>query len=129
MHRSRLRLAIYTVSALLAAGGGVGAAMAATSPASPSADTGLTAAFSKDSDWGTGYQGRFTITNHGTAATKSWRLEFALPAGASLGTSWDANVSTSGGRIVATDRGYNAAVAAGSATAFGFIVNGSGAPT
>jgi Cellulose binding domain/Glycosyl hydrolases family 18 len=128
MRRSRLRLAIYTTSALLAAGGGVGVAMAATGPA-PAAASGLTATFSKDSDWGSGYQGKFTIANKGSAAIQHWTVQFTLPAGASLGTFWDANVTNSGGKIVATDRGYNANVAGGSSTSFGFIVNGNGAPT
>ncbi len=128
MRRSRLRLAIYTTSALLAAGGGVGVAMAATGP-TPAASSGLTATFSKDSDWGSGYQGRFTIANKGSAAAQHWTVQFTLPAGASLGTFWDANVTSSGGKIAATDRGYNANVAGGSSTSFGFIVNGSGAPT
>jgi hypothetical protein len=128
MRRSRLRLAIYTTSALLAAGGGVGVAMAATGPTSAAA-SGLSATFSKDSDWGSGYQGRFTIANKGSAVAQHWTVQFTLPAGASLGTFWDANVTSGGGKIVATDRGYNANVAAGSSTSFGFIVNGSGAPT
>src|SRR6185436_19295263 len=40
---------------------------------------GVSAAFSKDSDWGTGYQARYTITN-GTASTiTSWTVAFDLP--------------------------------------------------
>lgn len=128
MRRNRLRLAIYTVSALLAAGGGVGAALAATNPA-PASTSGLTAAFSKDSDWGSGYQGKFTIANAGQAARTGWRLEFTLPAGASLGSFWDTTITRSGNTFVATDRGYNATVGAGATTSFGFIVTGSGAPT
>ncbi|HEU4426150.1 MAG TPA: cellulose binding domain-containing protein [Pilimelia sp.] len=102
-------------------------AIAATNPAAPAA-SGLTASFSKDSDWGSGYQGKFTISNKG-AATKSWKLEFTLPASASLGTFWDASLTKTGGKIVATDRGYNAVIATNSSTSFGFIVAGSGAPT
>jgi hypothetical protein len=128
LRRNRLRLTIYTVSALLAAGGGVGVAVAATSPA-PASLSSLTAAFSKDSDWGSGYQGKFTVSNPGAASRTGWRLEFTLPAGASLGSFWDANITRSGNTFVATDRGYNASVAAGAATSFGFIVAGNGAPT
>lgn len=128
MSRSRLRLAISITSALLAAGGGVGVAVAATGPSTAAASV-LTATFSKDSDWGTGYQGKFTITNKGSVAAQHWSVQFALPASASLGTFWDANVSASGGKVVATDRGYNATVAAGASTSFGFVVAGSGVPT
>jgi hypothetical protein len=130
MRRSRLRLTIYTASVLLAAGGGVGAALAATNPAAPTtAAAGLVATFSKDADWGSGYQGRFTIANRGAAAPTSWKVLFTLPAGSSLGSIWDANVTRSGGTVAATSRGYNAAVASGSTTTFGFIVNGTGVPT
>jgi hypothetical protein len=128
LRRDRLRLTIYTVSALLAASGGVGVAVAATSPA-PVSPSSLTAAFSKDSDWGSGYQGKFTVSNPGAASSTGWRLEFTLPASASLGSFWDANITRSGTTFVATDRGYNAAVAAGTSTSFGFVVAGSGAPT
>jgi hypothetical protein len=89
---------------------------------------GVSAAFSKDSDWGTGYQARYTITN-GTAATiSSWTVAFDLPAGASLGTYWDALVSTSGQHVTATNRNYNGTVAPGASVVFGFIISGSGAP-
>src|SRR5690349_2157206 len=129
MRRSRLRLTIYATSALLAAGGGVGAAFAATTPAAKPAAAGLTATFSKDSDWWSGYQGRFTVANRGGAAAAGWKVQFSLPAGSTLGTVWDATVTRSGNTVIAADRGYNATVAGGAITSFGFIVNGSGAPT
>jgi hypothetical protein len=126
MHRSRLRLTIYLGAALLAVGGGVGAAMAATTP---SATGSLTATFSKDSDWGTGYQARYTIKNTGGTAVTGWKLAFGLPATAKLGSFWDAAITTSGGVSTATDKGYNGTIAAGATTVFGFIVAGNGVPT
>ena len=128
MPRNRLRLTIYISAALLAVGGGAVAAVAATAPTTKAA-AGLTATFSKDSDWGTGYQARYTIKNTGTAAATGWQVVFALPSSAKLGSFWDANVSTAGGTSTATDRGYNGTLAAGASTTFGFIVAGSGAPT
>src|SRR5690349_18118617 len=127
MRRSRLRLAIYITSALLAAGGGVGVTVAATGPGA--AASGVTATFSKDSDWGSGYQGKFTITNKGSAVITHWTVQFALPSTAKLGTFWDTAITSSGSTVTATDRGYNATVPAGSSTSFGFIVAGRGAPT
>jgi Cellulose binding domain/Glycosyl hydrolases family 18 len=128
MRRSRLRLTIYLSAAAVAAGGGVGAAVAATTPA-PRAATALTAIFSKDSDWGTGYQARYTIRNTGGSAVTGWTLAFGLPSGAKLGSSWDAAVTTSGSTTTATNRGYNATIPAGGSTTFGFVVAGSGTPT
>jgi len=127
MTRNRLRLSIYVATALLAVGGGAVAAVAATAPAAPVGR--LTATFSKDSDWGSGYQARYTIKNIGGAAVSGWTLTFALPASAKLGSFWDAAVTTTGATSTAQDRGYNASIPAGATTEFGFIVAGSGAPT
>jgi hypothetical protein len=128
MPRNRLRLTIYASAALLAAGGGAVAAVAATTPTVKAAGT-LRAVFSKDSDWGTGYQARYTITNAGSATVTGWQMTFTLPSTAKLGSTWDASITTSGATANVRDRGYNAAIAAGASTTFGFIVAGSGAPT
>ena len=128
MPRNRLRLSIYVGAALLAVGGGAVAAVAATTPTTKAA-TGLSATFTKDSDWGTGYQAHYTIKNTGSAAVNGWQLAFSLPASAKLGSFWDTTITTSGATSTAKDRGYNATVAAGASTEFGFIVAGSGSPT
>lgn len=124
MGRKRLRLAIYTGAAVLAAGGGAIAAVAGTNDGGT-----LTATFSKDSDWGTGYQAKFTIKNAGSTAVSGWELDFGLPASAKLGSFWDASVKAEGGVSKAKDRGYNASIPAGGSTEFGFIVAGNGDPT
>lgn len=128
MKRNRLRLSIYMAAAALAVGGGAVAAVAATTPAA-TVGGGLTATFSKDSDWGSGYQARYTIKNTGGTAVSGWRVAFGLPASAKLGSFWDAAITTSGPTSLAENRGYNATIAAGASTEFGFIVAGSGAPT
>jgi hypothetical protein len=128
MRRNRLRLTIYLSAAALAVGGGAVAAFAATGPA-PQAAAGLTATFGKDSEWGTGYQARYTIKNAGSTAVNGWQMSFALPSTAKLGSFWDATIATSGQTATVRDRGYNATIAAGGTTTFGFIVAGSGAPT
>ena len=128
MVRSRLRLTIYMGAAMLAVGGGAVAAVAATTPTTKAAGP-LTATFRTDSDWGSGYQARYTIKNTGSSAITGWQVVFALPAGAKLGSTWDAAATTSGSTVTAKDRGYNASIAAGGSAEFGFIVAGRGAPT
>ncbi|MEV6718889.1 cellulose binding domain-containing protein [Lentzea sp. NPDC051208] len=49
-------------------------------PSSPAA------AFSQDSSWGSGHQGKFTVSA-GSTALSGWKLEFDL-AGASVGSYW-----------------------------------------
>ena len=127
MARSPLRLAIYLGAAVLAAGGGAFAAVAATTPTTKAG--ALTATFSKDSDWGSGYQAKFTIKNAGGTPVSGWQLAFGLPGTAKLGSIWDASVTTAGGVSTATNKGYNATIPAGGSTEFGFVVAGSGNPT
>src|SRR5438034_6190392 len=94
-----------------------------------SAAGSVTATFSKDSDWGTGYQAKYTITNGTSASISSWTVTFDLPAGLTLGSFWDATLTTSGQHVTAKNREYNGSLAPGASASFGFLVNGgSGAP-
>lgn len=128
MQRSRLRLAIYASAAVVAVAGGVGAAVAATTPTTTAAGV-LTATFSTDSDWGTGYQARYTITNGTGAAVNGWQLVFGLPSTAKLGSFWDATITTSGGGSTAKNPSWATTIPAGGRAEFGFVVAGRGAPT
>jgi hypothetical protein len=128
MQRSRLRLAIYASAALVAVGGGAVAAFAATGPSTKAA-SGLTAVFSTDSNWGSGYQARYTITNNTGATVNGWTLAFGLPSSAKLGSFWDATITTAGSTETAKNPGYAPTIASGATATFGFIVAGSGAPT
>ncbi|GAA4594571.1 septal ring-binding cell division protein DamX [Actinoplanes octamycinicus] len=125
MQRSRLRLAIYSSAAVLAVGGGIGAAVAATTGGTGS----LSASFAKDSDWGSGYQAHYTIKNGTGAEVNGWQLVFDLPSTAKLSTSWDATVTTSGSTETARNAAWNGTIPAGGSISFGFVVNGKGDPT
>ncbi|AEV89038.1 cellulose-binding family II protein [Actinoplanes sp. SE50] len=124
MQRSRMRLAIYSSAALLAVGGGIGAAFAATDGGTGS----LTASFAKDSDWGTGYQAHYTIKNGTDAPVNGWQLVFGLPSTAKLGSVWDAAVTTSGNVETVTNAAWNPTIPAGGEISFGFVVAGKGDP-
>jgi chitinase len=117
----RRRLSAVLFVLLLAVVGGLlpsGAALAA----------GETAVFVKTSDWGSGWEGKYTITNGGTAAISGWRVEFDLPAGSTLGSYWDALLTSSGNHHTFTNRDYNGSLAPGASASFGFLVSGSGTP-
>jgi len=86
--------------------------------AGPAHAAGLTATFSK-ADWGSGYEGKYTITN-GTTASVTWRLEFDLSAGSTISSFWDANLTVTGTHVVATGR-WNATLAPGGSAIFGWV--------
>ena len=110
-----------------AAGAALVAGFLAVAPAAE-AVTGLTATFHVDSTWSGAYQGSYTVTN-GTAGTVTgWTVAFDLPAGSSLANWWSASLTTSGQRVTAKDAGWNATLAKGQSTTFGFLVNGTGTP-
>ncbi len=83
------------------------------------AANGASAAFTKSSDWGSGYEGKYTITN-GSSSALTWRVEFDLPTGSTISSFWDASVTKSGNHVVATGT-WNATLAVGATTSFGWI--------
>ncbi|WP_307804340.1 cellulase family glycosylhydrolase [Micromonospora echinofusca] len=93
------------------------------------AATTPTATFSRVADWGSGYEGRYTITNGGSSTVGSWRLEFDLPAGTTIGSSWDALLTSAGQHHTFTNQSWNGTIAPGASVTFGFIGNGSGTPS
>lgn len=97
-------------------------------PAAPAAAAGETAVFVKTSDWGSGWEGKYTITNGGTATITSWRVEFDLPAGTTPGSFWDALLTSSGNHHTFANREYNGTLAPGASASFGFLASGSGTP-
>jgi hypothetical protein len=119
--RSRLIATLAT----LAGAALVATALAAASPAQAAGS--ITASFSKDSDWGSGYQAKYTVTNSTSSAISGWSVAFDLPSGLTLGSYWDALMTTSGQHVTATNRDYNGTVAPGASVSFGFLVNGGSA--
>ncbi|GAB3158557.1 cellulose binding domain-containing protein [Micromonospora sonneratiae] len=106
----------------------VAAMFAATVVAVPAASA-ATAAFTRTQSWGTGYEAKFTITNDTSTTITSWNVQFDLPVGTTMGTYWDALVTTMGQGVTATNRSWNGTLAPGASTSFGFIVTGTGDPT
>ncbi|MEV1330741.1 cellulose binding domain-containing protein [Micromonospora costi] len=105
------------------------AALVAATVVAPPPASAATAAFARTSSWGTGYEAKFTVTNDTTTTITSWNVQFDLPAGSTLGTYWDALLTTSGQHVTAVNRSWNGTLAPGASTSFGFIVTGTGDPT
>ncbi|MGN9777657.1 cellulase family glycosylhydrolase [Micromonospora sp. H33] len=100
--------------------------MAVTATATAAATP--TATFVKISDWGSGWEGRYTITNGGGSTLTSWRVEFDLPAGTTVGSYWDALMTRDGQHYSFTNRSWNGTITPGASVTFGFLGNGSGSP-
>ncbi|MGW0184242.1 glycoside hydrolase family 18 protein [Streptomyces sp. NPDC003362] len=126
-HRRRIsgrNKAIGGVVAAAVAGGGAvlftGTAQAA----------GVGAAYTRTSDWSTGYTAQYVVTNDSGKAKADWTLEFDLPAGSKLGSLWNGESSVSGQRITVKPPKWDAdGLAVGESVTVGFVVNGSGDPT
>ncbi|SFA94901.1 Chitinase [Amycolatopsis marina] len=89
---------------------------------------GGTASFAKVSDWGSGSEGKYTISNRGPSTITGWRVEFDLPSGTGIGSHWDALRESDGDRHTFTNREYNGTIAPGASVTFGFLLSGAGGP-
>ncbi|MFE7895082.1 glycosyl hydrolase family 18 protein [Streptomyces sp. NPDC057412] len=121
--RFRHRAAAGFATLLLPLAGLVGLA----SPAE--AATSATATYSKPQDWGTGFEGKWTVKNTGTTALSSWTVEWDFPSGTSVTSAWDADVTSSGTHWTAKNKSWNGSLAPGASVSFGFNGTGSGSPS
>ncbi len=88
-----------------------------------------TATYTKVSDWGGGFEGKWTVKNTGTTALNSWTVEWDFPSGTSVGSAWDATVTGSGNHWTAKNLSWNGSLAPGASVTFGFNGTGTGSPT
>ncbi|MEV6440366.1 cellulose binding domain-containing protein [Amycolatopsis sp. NPDC051716] len=86
---------------------------------------GVSATFSKGSDWGTGYEGKYTIANGSGSTLATWTVEFDLPSGAKISSLWDGSYTASGQHVTVKNT-WNGNVANGGSASFGFNVAYSG---
>ncbi|RKT06931.1 chitinase (glycosyl hydrolase family 18) [Streptomyces sp. 3211.6] len=122
--RTRLLRRLAATAAVLAlpVAGLVGLAGPAQAAAS------ATASYTKVSDWGTGFEGKWTVKNTGTTTLTSWTVEWDYPAGTQVTSAWDATVTSSGTHWTGKNVGWNGTLAPGATISFGFNGTGPGAP-
>ncbi|MFE7812211.1 glycosyl hydrolase family 18 protein [Streptomyces sp. NPDC057433] len=102
------------------------ALVALASPAQ--AATSATATYAKTQDWGSGFEGKWTVKNTGTTALSAWTVEWDFPSGTSVTSSWDADVTSSGNHWTARNKSWNGTLAPGASVSFGFNGSGTGSP-
>ncbi|AZM60003.1 MULTISPECIES: glycoside hydrolase family 18 chitinase [unclassified Streptomyces] len=93
------------------------------------AATSATATYAKTQDWGSGFEGKWTVKNTGTTTIDSWTVEWDFPSGTKVTSAWDATVTNSGDHWTAKNKGWNGTLAPGASVSFGFNGSGSGAPS
>ncbi|MFD4243190.1 glycosyl hydrolase family 18 protein [Streptomyces sp. NPDC058525] len=93
------------------------------------AATSATATYTKVSDWGTGFEGKWTVKNTGTTTITSWTVEWDYPAGTAVTSAWDATVTSSGTHWTGKNVGWNGTLAPGATASFGFNGTGGGSPS
>ncbi|WP_031485808.1 glycoside hydrolase family 18 chitinase [Streptomyces bicolor] len=120
--RFRHRAAAGFATLLLPLAGLVGLA----SPAE--AATSATATYAKTQDWGSGFEGKWTVKNTGDTTISSWTVEWDFPSGTSVTSAWDADVTSSGTHWTARNKSWNGSLAPGASVTFGFNGTGAGAP-
>ncbi|WP_333757106.1 cellulose-binding domain-containing protein, partial [Streptomyces sp. IBSBF 3352] len=120
--RFRHRAVAGFATLLLPLAGLVGLASPAEAAAS------ATATYSKPQDWGTGFEGKWTVKNTGTTTLSSWTVEWDFPSGTSVTSAWDADVTSSGNHWTAKNKSWNGTLAPGASVSFGFNGKGSGSP-
>lgn len=91
---------------------------------------GVGAAYTKTSDWSTGYTAQYVVTNDTGATKADWTLEFDLPSGAGLGSLWNGESRVSGRHVTVKPPSWDKdGLAAGESVTVGFVVNGTADPT
>ncbi|MFI2640315.1 cellulose binding domain-containing protein [Streptomyces sp. NPDC018610] len=126
-HRRRISGRNKVIGGLVAAAVVGGGAFLFTANAQAA---GVGAAYTRTSDWSTGYTAQYVVTNDSGQAEKDWTLEFDLPAGAKLGSLWNGESSVSGQHVTVRPAKWDTAgLAAGKSVTVGFVVDGTGDPT
>jgi hypothetical protein len=70
--------------------------------------------------WNNGFTANVTVANTGSSAVNGWALGFTLPSGQAITGSWNTALSGSTGAVTARNVSYNAGIAPGTSTSFGF---------
>ncbi|GAA1950602.1 cellulose binding domain-containing protein [Catenulispora subtropica] len=125
------RARILGISLATAAVVGAGTVAAFTAGASGGSGGSVTAGFAKTSDWGSGFQAEYTISNGTGQTVHGWTVSFDLPAGERISSLWNGTMTASGQHVTVTSPSWGGDIATGAKASFGFVVDaagGSGVP-
>ncbi|WP_394613293.1 cellulose binding domain-containing protein [Lentzea sp. JNUCC 0626] len=110
--------------------GAIAATAAALLSAAPAqAAAVLKATITQTSVWNSGYGADVTITNTGDTASTGWTLEFDLPSGTTISSSWSSVRTSTGQHHKFTNASFNGSIKPGASAKFGFNAAGGSLPT
>lgn len=121
----RLRRRVISAAAtgaLLTAGLTLAAPTASATPAPLPAAT-----YSKISDWGSGFQAQYVLSNPMSVPLNAWSLQFSLPAPEKITSMWGGTDTVRGTTHNVVAQSYDTTIAAGSSITIGFDASYSGA--
>ncbi len=95
-------------------------------PGTPGA--GCTATYTTAEQWGSGYNGRVTITA-GSSPITGWSVDVTMTSPQKVLSVWNGSPTwDSGGNVMTVRPSWNGSLAAGASTGFGFTVSGGASP-
>ncbi|MDG6106303.1 discoidin domain-containing protein [Dactylosporangium aurantiacum] len=99
-------------------------------PTSPPAGQGAcSAGYAVTDSWAGGFNAEVTVRNTGTTGIGTWTVTWTFANGQTITNSWNTTLTTAGAAVTAKPVSYNAAIAAGATTSFGFSANVGGTNT
>ncbi|MFC3492912.1 cellulase family glycosylhydrolase [Glycomyces rhizosphaerae] len=122
VHRRRMRLGAIAAAAVTALTAGLLGAVSAQAAQGCEVDYEVTG------QWSGGFNANVEVTNLGEPVS-NWDLEWTWPDGQRVTDMWNAKDKSKAASAKASGLGYNAALATGASTSFGFAGSWSGANT
>src|SRR5580704_1004752 len=112
----RLRRTITVTAAALLAALGLAVAGGAGGVPAVAATSSCSAAYSVQSDWGSGFTASLNITNNGTAAITGWTVTYTYAGNQTLANGWNGTWTQSAKTVTVTNLSYNGALNPGAST-------------
>ena len=122
----KLRKAIAAASTALLAMLGLAVASGAGAAPAGAATASCSAAYSVQSDWGSGFTASLTVTDNGSAAITGWTVTWTYAGNQTLSSGWSGTWSQSSETVTVANASWNGALSPAQSTQAGANFNYSG---
>ncbi|MYR94112.1 MULTISPECIES: cellulose binding domain-containing protein [unclassified Streptomyces] len=122
-HRRTAATRTKAIGAVVAAAVVGGTVFALTGTAQAAA---IGAAYTRTSDWTSGYTGQYVVTNETDRTLTDWTLQFDLPAGTAIGSLWNGEHTVQGNRVTVKPASWDKELAPGKSVTVGFVTSAAG---